>query len=176
LVISKEVIREEQEKDGQCDKYREYEHFWLDDEGVLYRQERKEQPRVVIPATLVHTVIMSYHDLPFTAHQGVKRTVEFISRKYWWENLRKDVSEFIGKCYACARRKTGHRVTAPLGEAIVAKEFLDVVSLDVVGPFHFPREGINIFSHLLIILLDSVMQSRLQNRIPRQLQENLWLG
>jgi hypothetical protein len=92
LVLSKEVIREEEEKDGLCDKYREHETFWLDDDGVLYRQGFKEQPRIVISAALVHTVITSYHDLPFTAHQGVSRTVQFISRKYWWETLRKDVS------------------------------------------------------------------------------------
>jgi hypothetical protein len=120
-VLSKEVIREEQEKDSLCKKYREHEIFWLDDEGVLYRQGFEEQPRIVIPATLVHTVITSYHDLPFTAHQGVSKTVEFISRKYWWETLRKDVSKLIGECDACAKRKTGNMVTATLGEAIVAK-------------------------------------------------------
>jgi hypothetical protein len=45
-VLSREIIREEQEKDEQCNKYRGYEDFWLDEEGVLYRQESKEQPRV----------------------------------------------------------------------------------------------------------------------------------
>jgi hypothetical protein len=141
LVLSRDVIREEQEKYGQCDEYRGYENFWLDDEGVLYRQEHKKQPRVVIPTTLVPTVIMSYHDLPFTALQGVSRTVEFISKKYWWETLRKDESEFIGKCDACAKRKTGRRVIAPMGEAIVAKEFLDVVSLVIVGPLPLSERG-----------------------------------
>jgi hypothetical protein len=141
LVLSKEVIREEQERDDLCNEYKGYDNFWLDDEGVLYHQRPKEQPRVVIPVTLVHTVITSYHDLPFTAHQGVSRTVEFISRKYWWETLRNDVSEFIKKCDACAKRKTGHRVTAPLGEALVAREFLDVVSLDVIGPLPLSERG-----------------------------------
>ena len=101
---------------------------------VLYRQGPKEQSRVVIPLALVHTVLIHYHELPFTAHQGVSRTVEFISRKYWWETIRNDVFDFIKMCGACAKRKTGHRVTAPLGVALVAREFLDVVSLDVVGP------------------------------------------
>jgi hypothetical protein len=71
----------------------------------------------------------------------VKRTVEFISRKYWWETLRDDVSTFIKKCDACAKRKTGCRATAPLGEASVALEFLDVVSLDVVGPLPVTERG-----------------------------------
>jgi len=70
----------------------------------------------------------------------VSRTVQFINRKYWWETLRKDVSEFIKRCEACAKRKTGHRITAPLG-ALVAHEFLDVVSLDIVGPLPVTERG-----------------------------------
>jgi len=64
----------------------------------------------------------------------MSRTVDFISRKYWWKTLRSDFSEFIGKCEACARRKTGHRVTARLGDVLEAHDFLDIVSLDVVEP------------------------------------------
>jgi hypothetical protein len=53
-------------------KKRQYESFWTDEDGVLYRQVEKEQPRVVILAVLVHRVLTCYHDLPFTAYQGVK--------------------------------------------------------------------------------------------------------
>jgi hypothetical protein len=70
LVLSKEVIREEQEKDELCMKYREY--FWTDKDVVLYRQSLKEQPRVDTSST--GSVLTCYHKLPFTAHQDVSRT------------------------------------------------------------------------------------------------------
>jgi len=105
LSLSKEVIRVEQETDELYIKYRVYENFWTDEDGILYRQGHNEQPRVVIPATLIHTVLVSYHELPFTAHQGVSRTVGFINRKYWWETLRDDVSTFIKRCDACAKKE-----------------------------------------------------------------------
>jgi transposase InsO family protein len=141
LDLSRDTIRHEQENDNLCGKYRQYEKFWTDHDGILYRQEEKEPPRNVIPTTLIATVLTYYHELPFTAHQGVSRTLEFITRKYWWETMRKDVTEFIKGCDACARRKTGHRNKAPLGEALVAHEFLDVVSLDVVGPLPVTERG-----------------------------------
>jgi len=141
LVLSREVIKDEQEKDELCLQYNRYENFCADENGILYRQCRKEQTRVVIPACLVYTVLTCYHELPFTAHQGVRRTVEFISKKYWWETLRNDVSEYIKKCDTCAKRETGHRVVAPLGDALVAHEFLDVVSLDIVGPLPATERG-----------------------------------
>jgi len=95
LILSKEVIRCEQEADEFCIKYRVYVNFWTDEDGILYRQGPDEQPRVVIRAKLVHTVFVIYHELPFTAHQGLGRTIGFISRKYWWQTLRSDISTFI---------------------------------------------------------------------------------
>jgi len=71
----------------------------------------------------------------------MSRTVEFISKKYWWETQRNDVSEYIKECDACAERKTGHRVVAPLGDALVTHEFLDVVSLDILGPLPVTERG-----------------------------------
>jgi hypothetical protein len=140
-VLSKESIKDEQEKDDLCAQYKQYENFWTDEDGVLYRQELKGLPRVVIPTALVPIVLRCYHELPFTAHQGVRRTTEFINRKYWWETMRDDVSEFIRKCDACARRKTGCKIRAPLGDAVEAHEFLDVVSLDIVGPLPVTNKG-----------------------------------
>ena len=115
LVLSKDVIEEEKAKDEACTRYSAQEHIWKDDDRVLYRQEPKNQPRVVIPETLVPTVLVGYHELPFTAYQGVSRTAEFINRKYWWEDMRDNIAEFIRRCDACAKRKAGYRVAAPLG-------------------------------------------------------------
>jgi len=57
LTLSREAIRGEQEKDEACIKYRQYENFWIDGDGLLYYQKLKEQPRIVIPALLVSTVL-----------------------------------------------------------------------------------------------------------------------
>jgi hypothetical protein len=90
---------------------------------------------------LVPVVLRNYHELPFTAHQGIGRTIEFIKRNCWWETLATDVKEYIKRCDACAKRKTGNRVTAPLGDQLEAKEFLDIASLDVVGPLPVTERG-----------------------------------
>jgi hypothetical protein len=85
--------------------------------------------------------LRGYHELPFTAHQGIAKTIATIRRKYWWESLNKDVREYINACEACAKRKTGNKVIAPLGDSLEANEFLDVVSLDVVGPLPVTENG-----------------------------------
>ena len=55
--------------------------------------------------------------------------------------MRKDVTEFIKRCEACAKRNAGHRTTTPLGQSLEAREFLDVVSLDTVGPLPITERG-----------------------------------
>jgi len=139
--LSREVIIERQKADELCQEYQEGANFWKDEDDMLYYQELKGQPRIVIPQTLIQTVLILYHELPFTAHQGVHRTLDFIKKKYWWATMRQDVTKFIRECKNCAQRKTGHGMRAPLGEALDAKEFLDVVSLDIVGPLPITEKG-----------------------------------
>jgi hypothetical protein len=50
LVLSREIIRDEQERDGVCMKYKQNENFRTDEEGMLYYQMRKRPPRIDIPA------------------------------------------------------------------------------------------------------------------------------
>jgi hypothetical protein len=95
LTLARDTIKIEQEKDTLCQQYRQQEAFWVDEDGLLYWQDTARQSRVVVPTTLVPVVLRNYHELPFTAHQGIGRTIEFIKRRYWWETLSTDVKEYI---------------------------------------------------------------------------------
>jgi hypothetical protein len=121
-------------------KHKTRKEFWLDDEQLYYK-EPTGGSFIVIPKELVETVLKCYHELPFTAHQGIARTIAAIKRKYWWESLNKDVRDYINACEACAKRKTGNRIVAPPGDSLEANEFLDVISLDVVGPLPVTEKG-----------------------------------
>jgi hypothetical protein len=139
--LTRELIKEAQDKDPLCEAYKTREKFWVDDDQLLYYEEQEGSSLIVIPKELVETALKCYHELPFTAHQGIARTVAAIRKKYWWESLNKDVREYINACEACAKRKTGNRIVAPLGDSLEANEFLDVVSLDVVGPLPVTENG-----------------------------------
>jgi transposase InsO family protein len=140
-VLTREVMKAEQDQDPMCQIYKAREEFWVDETELLYHKEEGNHLCVVVPKSLVATVLKCYHELPFTAHQGIARTIAAIKRKYWREALSKDVREYINACEACAERKTGKRATAPLGDSLEANEFLEVVSLDVVGPLPVTDNG-----------------------------------
>jgi hypothetical protein len=120
-------MREAQGKDLLCENYKTCKKFWLDEDKVLYYEGNEGCPLIVILKALVKTLLKCYHELPFTAHQGIARTIAAIRRKYWWESLSRDVTEYINACEARAKRKRGHKIVAPLGESLDAQEFLNVV-------------------------------------------------
>jgi len=70
-----------------------------------------------------------------------KRNCRVIGRKYWWETLRDDVSAFIIYLMPVQKWKTGRRSVAPLGDILVAQEFLVITSLEVVGPLPVTKKG-----------------------------------
>jgi len=47
--LSRDIIKEAQEGDSLCIQYKQNENFWTDEDGVLYYQEGKGRPRIVIP-------------------------------------------------------------------------------------------------------------------------------
>ena len=58
-------------------------------------------------------VLENRHDSPVAGHPGENKTLELVSRDYFWPGLRQDVQGFVKTCHACARNKA--RRHAPYG-------------------------------------------------------------
>ena len=53
-------------------------------------------------------VLQNYHDDPHASHFGVTKTLEFLSRGFWWPQPWKFVNKFIKTCDIFARSITSH--------------------------------------------------------------------
>jgi hypothetical protein len=49
-----------------------------------------------------------HHDSPVAGHQGHARTLEFLSRKYYWPGMKAQVNCYVDSCEPCQRSK-GHK-------------------------------------------------------------------
>jgi hypothetical protein len=65
-----------------CEIYKTRKEFRLDDKQLLYYKEPIGDLFIVILKGLVETVLECYYEVPFTAHQGIARTIVAIKRKY----------------------------------------------------------------------------------------------
>jgi hypothetical protein len=137
---NKAVILREQKKDLFCNtlnpgNYSSKKEYFLDDDGLMYRQRPDRNHQLVVPKTIIHEVIKANHNPVYVTHPGVKRTFNLISLGYWWPTMRKSIADFIKKCDSCQRRKEDREFVAPLGEVDEPTAPFQVSSMDLTGPY-----------------------------------------
>ena len=72
-------------------------------EGDLVLKEGK----VYVPKNeeLRTEVIQLHHDVPAAGHGGRWKTVELVTRNYWWPGVTRDVGKYVEGCDLCQRMK-----------------------------------------------------------------------
>jgi transposase InsO family protein len=76
--------------------------FTLDAEGLLLHNGL-----VYIPAidALKLGILKDCHDARTAGHLGQKKTLELVSREYYWPRIRAFVNDYVRTCNTCARNK-----------------------------------------------------------------------
>ena len=61
--------------------------------------------RIYVPEGPRQRVIPSEHDLKVAGHFGRERTLELLSRNFYWTNMERDVRKYCSECDNCQRTK-----------------------------------------------------------------------
>jgi hypothetical protein len=61
---------------------------------------------VVLPASFRLTTLENRHCNALAGHMGKKKTLELVSRDFWWPTINGDIANFVRECELCARCKT----------------------------------------------------------------------
>ena len=59
-------------------------------------------------------VVQLHHDVPAAGHGGRWKTVELVTRNYWWPGVTRDVGKYVEGCDLCQRMK--NRTEEPAGK------------------------------------------------------------
>ena len=72
-------------------------------EGELVLKEGK----IYVPKNveLRLEIIQLHHDVPVAEHGGRWKTVELVTRNYWWPEVMRDVGRYVEGCNLCQRMK-----------------------------------------------------------------------
>jgi hypothetical protein len=137
--VTSPEVKAEQEIDKFCRKVKEElsqrQVYIIDEDGLLYRTGQEGTPRLVIAETFVDRLIRDHHDAKHAAHAGVKKTKQWMRKKYYWPNLHIDVEDYVLSCDQCARLKASRIITAPMGNLPEARNPGEVASIDITGPY-----------------------------------------
>ncbi|QRV96830.1 Transposon Ty3-G Gag-Pol polyprotein [Ceratobasidium sp. AG-Ba] len=72
-----------------------------------------------------------HHDNPIAGHQGQARTLELISRRYYWPAMKAQVNRFVESCEVCQRSK-GHKLFAPLKPLPIPQKPWEDIAYDFI--------------------------------------------
>ena len=59
--------------------------------------------RLCIPndATLKERIMTTSHKSKFSIHPGSTKMYQDMKRSYWWNDMKKDIIEYVSKCLIC---------------------------------------------------------------------------
>jgi len=75
-------------------------HYELVD-GILCWKKR-----IYAPKELRHRIMMSEHDSKIAGHFGRERTMELVSRNFYWPNMETEIRKYCSECDNCQRTKS----------------------------------------------------------------------
>ncbi len=64
-----------------------------------------EVSQVVIPKSLVSTIVEALHSAPHAGHPGKDRCLHQARLEYYWPTMRKDIHSYVDKCHTFAVNK-----------------------------------------------------------------------
>jgi len=57
-------------------------------------------------------IIWLHHDIPAVGYRGKWKTVELVTRNYWWPGVTREVGRYVEGCDLCQRIKNRTEETA----------------------------------------------------------------
>ncbi|KAK4321769.1 hypothetical protein Pmani_007398 [Petrolisthes manimaculis] len=114
-------------------------HYVLQDD-ILYKATTltgKYEPsrlihQLVIPQTLVPSVLKLIHDTSHASHPGKEKTLSQARLKYFWLTMRRDINNHIDLCHTCARTKGNIHPHVPILSYPVPSSPWDVIAIDLL--------------------------------------------
>jgi len=84
---------------------------WKLEEGLVLKEGKIYVPK---DEELRVEVIQLHHNVPAAGHGGRWKTVELVTRNYWWPGMTRDVGKYVEGCDLCQRMK--NRMEEPAGK------------------------------------------------------------
>ena len=140
---TKEKLTKEQKNDQLIQNARMKGAFVEDREGTLFLIDKVSgQWRVVIPQSMRREILVQCHDGLGGSHLGREKTLNKVAQRFFWQNMAKDVREYVESCKVCNARKSPRRPTEPEQQPLpVVHQPFDRVAVDFVGPMPVTDKG-----------------------------------
>ena len=85
---------------------------------------------------LKQKILYESHNNVFTIHPGSNKMYQDMKQYYWWQGMKKDISEYVAKCLTCQQVKVEHQVPFGLLNPLPIPQWKwDNITMDLVSGF-----------------------------------------
>ena len=97
--------------------------------------------QLVLPQSLHSEIFTSLHSDVTSGHLGVNRTIDRFKMRFYWPNMREDISKWCRECLLCQQRKGPLRKPrSPMQQYLVGAP-MERIALDILGPLPESYDG-----------------------------------
>ena len=121
-----------------------------EDTGLLQHKISFHPPRVVLPPRMKVRIMKLFHENSISGHLGQKKTVHRIQERFFWNDMRSDVREFVRSCPKCQVRKPKSPKSHGKLELFPSKYPFDTVCIDILGPLPETKQ----FNKYVLVMID----------------------
>src|ERR1700724_2672312 len=100
--LDKAVVKAVEELKRSSTKHLRSEE-WSEEQGLVLFRGKVYVPKDI---KLRLEIIKLHHDLPAAGHPGQWKTLELVSRNYWWPGITAQVKSYVSACDKCQRMKS----------------------------------------------------------------------
>ena len=83
-----------------------WRNFSISQDGMLTMKGRICVPNV---EDLRKMIMEEAHCLAYAMHRGSTKMYRTIKENYWWSGIKRDIAEFVSKCFVCQQVKAEHK-------------------------------------------------------------------
>ena len=108
---------------------------------MLYKKNRKnrDRPIRVIRWTEVEPILYMMHKIPTAGHLGIDAMYYKIADLYYWDQMYKDIRNYVQACEVCQKRAKTKR-KEPLHPIQIGRAF-ERIEIDLVGPLPITKQN-----------------------------------
>ncbi|KAA3469924.1 Transposon Ty3-I Gag-Pol polyprotein [Gossypium australe] len=118
----------------------------LTEAPVLVQPESgQRRGRICVPkkSELVQKILHEAHNGNMSIHHGSKKMYNDLKKMYWWPGMKRDISEFVSKCFICQQVKVEHQVPSGLLQPVAIPEWKwERITMDFVSGLPFYQSSI----------------------------------
>ena len=101
---------------------------------IFFDHSQPNRSRPYVPSSIRKRLFHSVHDL---SHPGIRGTVDLISSRYVWPNMKRDVACWVRQCHPCQRSKIQRHTRSPIHSIPVPSERFHSINVDILGPLEY---------------------------------------